>query len=322
MFHSPAWLDAVYRTYDYRPVVLTTCDANQELDNGLVFCRVESWLTGRRLVSFPFSDHCEPLVRFPADLQDLLSGFEERGRIDDYSHVEVRPAFPLAVRQGSWGTSDHFFLHRLDLRRGAGAVFREFHRDCIQRRIRHAERSGITIRAGRDAEILKDFYGLVVETRRRHGLLPQPMLWFTNVMKCMGEAALIHCAYREGQPIAAILTLQYGRTLYYKYGASVARLHRLGAMPYILWQAIQLAIGRGLEELDLGRSDCDSPGLVTFKDRWSAVRSTSAYLRSPVNAPPPTAGTVWIHRLLPVACKYAPANCLAALGAASYRHFA
>jgi hypothetical protein len=28
----------------------------------LVFCRVRSWLTGRRSISLPFSDHCEPLV--------------------------------------------------------------------------------------------------------------------------------------------------------------------------------------------------------------------------------------------------------------------
>src|SRR2546430_5296635 len=62
VFHTPGWLEALRRTYGYEPVVYTTSLPRAELTNGLVFCRVRSWLTGRRLVSLPFSDHCEPLV--------------------------------------------------------------------------------------------------------------------------------------------------------------------------------------------------------------------------------------------------------------------
>ena len=62
LFHSTPWLKALNQTYDYPVVGYTTCEPGEELKNALVFCRVESWLTGRRLVSLPFSDHCEPLV--------------------------------------------------------------------------------------------------------------------------------------------------------------------------------------------------------------------------------------------------------------------
>src|SRR5256886_3244169 len=34
---------------------------DQELQNGIPFCVVRSWLTGRRLVALPFSDHCDAL---------------------------------------------------------------------------------------------------------------------------------------------------------------------------------------------------------------------------------------------------------------------
>ncbi len=43
--------------------VLTTCAPDAPLTDGVVFCEVDSWLTGRRLVSLPFSDHCEPLLQ-------------------------------------------------------------------------------------------------------------------------------------------------------------------------------------------------------------------------------------------------------------------
>src|SRR5262244_2773877 len=72
VFHSVAWLRALRCTYGYEPVVFTTSPATSELKNGIVFCRVHSWLTGRRLVSLPFSDHCEPLVDRPEQLRFLI----------------------------------------------------------------------------------------------------------------------------------------------------------------------------------------------------------------------------------------------------------
>jgi hypothetical protein len=57
LFHSVPWLQALQRTYRYEPLVYTRCPQGQDLTDGIAFCRVESWLTGRRLVSLPFSDH-------------------------------------------------------------------------------------------------------------------------------------------------------------------------------------------------------------------------------------------------------------------------
>jgi hypothetical protein len=49
-----------------------------------------------------------------------------------------------------------------------------------------------------------------------------------------------------------------------------------------MWKAIQEAKIDRLEEFDMGRSDCDNPGLIAFKDRWGADRSTLCYLRYPL----------------------------------------
>src|SRR5208337_2836392 len=47
VFHSPNWLRALQTVYGYDPVAVTTCPPGASLTNGLVFCRVKSWLTGR-----------------------------------------------------------------------------------------------------------------------------------------------------------------------------------------------------------------------------------------------------------------------------------
>src|ERR1700758_4552655 len=72
VFHTVGWLKTLRRTYGYEPVGFTTSSPSGALKNGLVFCRVNSWLTGRRLVSLPFSDHCEPLCDSVQDLNFLI----------------------------------------------------------------------------------------------------------------------------------------------------------------------------------------------------------------------------------------------------------
>jgi len=66
-YHSRPWLESLKRTYGYSRG-LHDVTAGQRIKKWPVFCRIASWLTGRRIVSLPFSDHCEPLV----DSQDVL----------------------------------------------------------------------------------------------------------------------------------------------------------------------------------------------------------------------------------------------------------
>src|ERR1700737_2885876 len=78
VFHTPSWLDALRRTYGFQPVVYTTSPESSDLRNGVVFCEISSWLTGRRFVSLPFSDHCEPLVDEPGGLRELFADLRRR----------------------------------------------------------------------------------------------------------------------------------------------------------------------------------------------------------------------------------------------------
>jgi len=71
-FHERGWLYALARTYGYEPLVITTSPPGERLTNGVVLCRISSWLTGTRLVSLPFADHCEPLLDDLGDLRKLL----------------------------------------------------------------------------------------------------------------------------------------------------------------------------------------------------------------------------------------------------------
>src|SRR5215469_7439500 len=90
VFHTVGWLNALRSTYGYEPVAFTTSPPTGALKNGLVFCRVNSWLTGRRLVSLPFSDHCEPLCSTTEELNFLVRYLLAASDHQDWRYLEIR----------------------------------------------------------------------------------------------------------------------------------------------------------------------------------------------------------------------------------------
>jgi len=115
VFHSTKWLRSLQTAYGYEPAVITTCSRGTALTNGLVFCRVKSWLTGRRLVSLPFSDHCEPLASNLVEMDDLLGAMRQNVEAGKWKYVEIRPtSYQPALRTGL-RKSLTYRIHSLDL---------------------------------------------------------------------------------------------------------------------------------------------------------------------------------------------------------------
>jgi len=291
VFHSVPWLEALRRTYGYKPVVLTTSAPNDVLANGLVFCRISSWITGRRFVSLPFSDHCDVLASSPAEQDCLLLALGALLREEDAKYAEIRPLHSTPAGQTGFHPGQDFLLHTIDLRRPAEDLFHSFHKDSIQRKIRRSEREGVTVEQGRSEAVLDKFYGLFLMTRRRHQLPPPPRIWFRNLIATLGDHLRIAVAAKAGRPIAAIVTLRFRDTVVYKYGASDPRFHALGGMHALFWRAIQDAQLAGLSFMDLGRSDVSDEGLVTFKDRWGSSRSRVQYFRNSLHGDSATGTT-------------------------------
>src|ERR1700691_3307943 len=89
VFHTVGWLQTLQRTYGYEPLAFTTSPPDGKLENGIAFCYVNSWLTGRRLVSLPFSDHCELLCDSSEDLKFLLRGLQATREQQSWKYLEI-----------------------------------------------------------------------------------------------------------------------------------------------------------------------------------------------------------------------------------------
>ena len=319
VFHSRTWLSALKRAYQYEPIAFTTSAPSEELKNAIVFCAVRSWLTGRRLVSLPFSDHCDPLVEDPEELRALVSFLERVRKDEGWKYVEIRPADFRMPTDGAFREAGTYYLHRLSLSPDLDHLLSSFHKDSVQRKIRRAEREGLDYQAGRSDRLLQQLYELLTLTRQRHGVPPQPLEWFRILADCMGDNLCVRIASKDGRPVAAILTLRHGQTVVYKYGGSDARMNHLGGMALLFWKTIQEARQAGAEEFDLGRSDCDNPGLIAFKEHWAAQRSTLTYWRCQA-AGQTARGETWKMQFAKEIFARLPQAVLTRVGRLVYRH--
>ena len=322
VFHERGWLEALARTYGYEPIVFTTSSPTAELKNGLVFCHVNSWLTGKRLVSLPFSDHCEPLCDSAEEMKTLISYAQAEMKQRGWRYLEIRPVSE-ALGQASAGIgfqpADSFSLHVIDLQPTLHDIFGGLDKDSVQRRVQRAEKAGLVEKRGISEDLIRDFYGLFVTTRRRHHVPPPPYAWFQNLVHFEGEALEIRVAYKDETPIAGILTLRFKRTSYFKYGCSDSRFHKFGATPWLLWRAVSDAKSNGAIEFDLGRTEADNPGLLAFKNHWVPNPKRLVYWRFPGTPSFVTAGGPKLQMAQRV-FSHMPDRLLAMAGRLIYRH--
>jgi CelD/BcsL family acetyltransferase involved in cellulose biosynthesis len=317
-FHQHGWLEALSRTYGYQPLVLTTAPAGMPMQDGLAFCHVSSWITGARMVSLPFADHCEPLLNDARDLTEFLKWLQAERDRQRWRYVEIRPLSQIPDWECGLQPSHSYCFHELDLTPSLEQILRALHKDSIQRRIQRAERQGLSYEIGHSDVLVDEFYRLLLITRRRHHLLPQPRAWFTNLVECMGDNLQIRLVRKNATPIAAMLTLRHRLSVIYKYGCSDEKFHNLGAMPFLFWKLIEESKASGAEKIDFGRSDFDQESLISFKDKFGTTRKRLSYYRYPKGVR--TKSAVWHRHTIRQFFSILPNSVSSTAGKLVYRH--
>jgi Acetyltransferase (GNAT) domain len=275
-FHTSAWAKVLHQSYNHRPFYLQF-SCGRRLAALVPLMEVRSPFTGRRGVCVPFSDACEPLI-FDQEMvglvRDRLLRFTQERR---WKYLEIRGGKSF---QPAWSSAATFYGHTLDLRHGVEELANRF-ASPVRRAIRKAERSDVSARAVRNRQAIDDFYRLHVQTRRRHGLPPQPISFFANIYEHIirpgfGFTVLAH---RGSRPIASAIFFRFGKNALYKYGASDKTFQELRANNLIIWQVIQFLARTGAEKLHFGRTEFENDGLRRFKLSWGAEEETIRYFR-------------------------------------------
>ncbi len=318
-FHGSAWARVLHETYGYQPCYLLIRDG-RHLRALLPVMDVRSRLTGRRGVALPFTDACPPLASDPASSHALLAQLTELGRAHGWKYWECR-----GVGNVPTGTpiARTYYGHVLDLSAGEARLFDGF-KTTVRTAIRKAEQAGVQVETSRGWDALRTFYALHCQTRRKHGLPPQPLRFFRNIQSHILDANLgtVVVARHQQRPIAAAVFFQFGRKAIYKYGASDAALQDLRANNLVMWHAIRWYARCGCDTFHFGRTDADADGLRRYKLGWGAREEVIAYLRHDYRAGnyvcQAAETATWKNEIL----RRLPVFLLRALGELAYRHTA
>jgi CelD/BcsL family acetyltransferase involved in cellulose biosynthesis len=317
-FHHPSWATAVAECYGFPAFALTLDDSDGRIVAGLPVIEVRRHREPARWVSLPFTDSCPPLMGADAD-GVLAPRLDAARRAAGVSRLEVRGDLPgPAVRP--LGT---YLAHRLPLTGTEQEVYGRLHANQVRRNIRRAERAGVSVRVGdTETDVTRVFYRLHTRTRRRLGVLVQPLRYFRLLWRHVLQPGhgVVMIAEWEGEPVAAAVFLASAGTCVYKYGASDERHWNVRPNHLLFWEAIRGARARGCRTLDFGRTDLEDRGLWEFKARWGTdVQELTYHLIADGPPGPGPAGLPGPTRSL---IRHAPQIVPRALGEVLYRRFA
>ena len=314
-FLSSAWARVLAESYAYKPMFFCVMDSGRIV--GLIaLMEIRSLITGRRAVSLPFSDYCEPILQ-DANLQHrLISAIRQQARKRAWRTVEFRggngfsTARPCALH----------YHHTIDLSGTENELFASF-RDSTRRNVRKAVRQGVSCSHHNSMEFVRVFYQLHCLTRRRHGLPPQPFRFFRKLQEHIlahDKGMVMVCSYR-GNPIAAGVFLFLGDKALYKYGASSLDYQSLRPNNLLFWEAMKWCSQQGCQTLSLGRTDPRDKGLLQFKRGWGTTETITRYFRWDLMDRSPLPSGAASSRFQPL-LKRLPLALLKSAGTLLYRH--
>ena len=280
IFHTAAWMEVLASSYGYVPHWFMSPPGTTP-QAMIPMAEVNSRLTGRRGVCLPFTDYCAPLANSPESFRQLFAEIVSFGRTRGWKYLELRGGRHFLPEAPA---STSYLTHEVPLLADEARMFAGLDRE-VRTAIRKAEKKGVQVTFSTDAEALSLFYELHQETRRKHGVPPQPYRFFERIREHVlsKELGTVAIARIEGQPVAAGVFFLYGKAALYKFGASDQGAQHLRANNLVFWEAMKRFAQHGLEVLHLGRTSVGNEGLRKFKLGWSAREQRLEYVRYDFN---------------------------------------
>ena len=283
-YHSQLWLDLITKLYGYSPINLTTRDGTGQITGMLPLYCLQSPLTGRRLVSLPFSDHCPLLAADDASAYDLVEQAILLAQEKRVKYLELRTGVNDIVANRSDLAVGNLYVRWLLPLTADPDTFWSGLRKPVQKRIKRARRLGVQIRTAQNREDMTYFYRLHMLTRsKKHGMPVQPRGFFFGLWDAFAANGTLQLLLAEfqGTIIASAILLASGTTLNIVYSASDENYLDLAPNNLLFWTSITLGCMQGYQTFDMGRTARDNEGLMEFKRRWGAIMEPLPYYYYP-----------------------------------------
>jgi CelD/BcsL family acetyltransferase involved in cellulose biosynthesis len=324
LYYTAAWLDLITELYGYSALPLTSTNTSGLVTGYLPLCFIQSPVTGRRLVSLPFSDHCPLLAVDEASANDLVDQAILLAQEKRAKYLELRAGVnDVLAGRSDLVASDLYVRWLKPLTPDRDVLWRSVD-GSVRRAIKKAERLGVHVRMAQSRAEMQHFYRLHLRTRsKKFGMPAQPRRYFFALWDTFAStgAMQLWLAEQQGVVVAGAIVLASGTTVQLAYNAADERYLHARPVNQLLWMAMRWASTHGYDTFDLGRTARDNPGLMRFKCHMGAIKEPLRYYYYPRTAGlTATSERSWKYRLLTGCWRRLPLQVAAPLGGSLYKH--
>ena len=284
IFHHSSWIKVLTSTYKYKPILVAFENPKTGNIEGIIpFNLIYSLITGKRLVSLPFTSYCEILMpesQIRGSLEFILNKYK------NINYLELKLLSESNHILTDYVPTNKFCTHILDLNPQLDDIFKSFHSTSIRQRVKRARRDQLTYRLAEDERDLKKFYELETSVRGKKGLPPSPYRFYLNIWKHLRPHNYVYLPVVEydNKIIAAAIVLKFKKKYYLEYSASDSRYLKYSPNQFLIWETISMAHKNGADSFDFGRSSFTNKSLIDFKERWATQRIPLIYYYYPKSA--------------------------------------
>ncbi len=295
---------------------------------GLPLFRVESPLTGRRLVSLPFTTICDPLIDLPEHAEVLLDYLKDLIVSEQFKFVEIRTTRgnQALASSGRLFESNRFMGHEISLEQDLEEIEEKMHlmhRRSVKQGQKRLKAQGLRLKRAENENDLNRFYELYTITRKKLQLPPFPKSFFQNIWKLLRPASMVEILLAEGrqEAFAGFLITKQGNYLSVEAIGWDLRYKAFRPNHLLYWEGIKSGKDEGFKSFGFGRTEDGNSGLMLFKDRWGTRKHPMPYYYFPKSAAKSsvTVNPVLMNALKTV-CTVSPAFVLPKIGKFCYRH--
>jgi len=263
IYHDPRWGQVMAEVYGNRPFYLTARRGGRVV-GALQLIRQKSMLFGLHLCSTPYFD-AAGIVADDGPAREALTsaaaGLAEQLGAD---WAELRQE---QVLDESLPTRTDKVSLRLPLPGDSEQLWKAL-KAKVRNQVRKAEKAGLTAAEG-GAERIADFHDIYSRNMRDLGSPPHARRFFDAIAREFGQHVRVFVVQREGQTLAASLTLEDRHAMHVPWAGSDWRARNICPNMLLYWRMLAHCCDAGARCFDFGRSTCDE-GTFRFKRQWGA----------------------------------------------------
>ena len=137
-FHSSHWAKVLHESYHYKPLYFTLINDGKLLVT-IPIMEINSFLTGQRGVSLPFTDYCDTFMNGTIQSKEVFDYLIEYGKRAGWRYIEIRDSGDFLQDLPSFS---YYHDHTLNLSENEKQVFSNF-KSSTKRNIKKAIREEI-----------------------------------------------------------------------------------------------------------------------------------------------------------------------------------